>query len=143
MAKKAGRADAGKRRAQIDRIGNAGAEIVRQAASLLDEEMSAGIVAARAMQKRLRSERRIDPVDFKPTLDRFQANAHAVVDQLGQQVGTMLSKKDAELALRFVDSTHELLDLLSDLVGTGAEIANQLIQANLAKRDAGRRQRSR
>lgn len=38
--------------------------IVQDAAALLDEELAAGIVAAKQVQKRFRKERRIDPQDF-------------------------------------------------------------------------------
>ncbi len=126
---------------RIKRIGGASAQIVRDAAVLLDEEIAAGIVTAKNMQKRFQRERRIDPADFSKTLQRFQSDAHEVVNLLNEQIAELRTKENATLMTRLVNNTHGLLDLVVGLVNTGAEIANQLAQANLPKRNAraGRR----
>ena len=117
-------------------INTATSQIVREAAALLDDEVAAGIVAARQMQERFRKERKIDPADFQDSLQRFQGDAHEVVNMLNQQFAELRSDENAELVSRFVTNTHDLLDVVVGVVNMGAEIANQLVAANLPKQKA-------
>ena len=113
-------------------------QIVRDAASMLDEEVAAGIVAARQMQQRFQRERRIDPGDFHLALQKFQGNAHEVISPLDDQLAELKSQENTDLAKRFVQHTHGIVDLAVELVNMGAEIANQLV-ASAPKAGKGRR----
>ena len=122
-------------------IGTASSRIVTQAAALLDEEIAAGIVAAKQVQQRFQKERRIDPRDFREALQRFQRDGHEVVDLIDHQLAELRSKENAELTTRLLHNAHDLLDLAVGLVNMGAEIAGQLAHANLPKRDDGSAER--
>ena len=126
---------------RIKEIGTASSRIVTQAAALLDEEIAAGIVAAKQVQQRFQKERRIDPRDFRDALQRFQRDGHQVVDLIDQQLGELRSKENAELTTRLLHNMHDLLDLAAGLVNMGAEIVGQLAQANLPKPDGGSTER--
>jgi hypothetical protein len=121
---------------RFSQISRASSQIVRDAAALLDEEMAAGIVAARNVQQRFERERRIESADFAEALQRFQGDAHEVVNLLHAQFAELRSEENAELITRFVDNAHNLLDVVIGLVNTGADIANQLAAENLPKRNA-------
>lgn len=127
-------------------LGVAGAEIVRSAARLLDQEMALGITTAKAVQKRLQQDKRIDPADFKEAVTRLQSDLRDVIGALdGQFEGTRL-EENAELARRFVARTNDLLDVTIAFVTTGAELAGELLRSNVGSRDtkpAPKRQRSR
>jgi hypothetical protein len=122
----------------LGQISKSSAQIVKDAAALLDEEVAAGIVAAKQVQRRFQKDRRINPGDFKKALDKFQGDAHEVVHLLNEQIEEMRSDRNAGLAKRLLNRTHDMVDLAVELVNTGAEIADQLAQSNL-KRDAGDR----
>jgi hypothetical protein len=121
----------------LKQISKASSQIIQDAAALLDEEIAAGIVAAKQMQQRFQQERRIDPADFKEALQRFQSDAHEVVNLLNEQVAELRSQENAELITRLVNNSHDLLDLVVGFVNMGAEITNQFVQANLPKQEAG------
>jgi hypothetical protein len=124
----------GRRNARrFEQIGKSSAQIVQDAAALLDEEVAAGIVAAKKMQERFQKERRIDPSDFKDALQRFQGDAHEVINLLNQQVGQLRSEENAEVVTGLVNKSHDLLDLVVGLVNIGAELTNQLVQTTLPK----------
>jgi hypothetical protein len=116
---------------RIKDISNSSAEIVRDAAALLDQELSAGIVAARQVQRRFQKERRVDPADFKEALQKFQGDAHQIVSSLNDRFGELGSEQNARLVKRLVNHTHDVLDLAVEMVNVGAEIADQLAQSNL------------
>jgi hypothetical protein len=118
---------------RINKISKASAQIVKEAAVLLDEEMAAGIVAAKKMQQRFQKDRRIDPSDFSEALQRFQSDGHEVVNLLNEQIAELRSDENAALMTRFTSNAHDLLDLVVGLVNMGAETANQLVEANRPK----------
>ena len=122
---------------RFKQIGKSSSQIVKDAAHLLDEEIAAGIVAAKQMQQRFRRERRIDPGDFKEALQRFQGDAHEVVNMLNDQISDLSSEENTELIKRLNNNTHDLLDLVVELINMGAEIADQLAQSNLPKKQGG------
>jgi hypothetical protein len=129
---------------RIPRIGAAGSQIVFDAAALLDEEVAAGIVAAKKMQKRFQKERRVDPDDFKEVLQRFQGDAHQVVGLLKQQFEELNSHQNSETVARLLGNAHNLIDLVVGMVDIGAEVANELIRSNLpAPAKSGRAKRER
>jgi len=134
MAKgtRAQRADAPREARQL---GDTGAEIVKAAARLLDQEMAIGITAAKAVQQRLQKERRIEPSDFKEALTRFQADARDIINALDHQLDGRQLRENTELAKQFVAKTNDLLDVIVAVITTGAELANQLMQANLTRQD--------
>lgn len=118
---------------RINQISKASAQIVKEAAALLDEEMAAGMVAAKKMQQRFDKERRIDPADFKEALQRLQSDGHEVVNLLNDQIAELRSEENAAIMKRLTDNAHDLLDLAVGLVNMGAEIVNQLVETNLPK----------
>jgi hypothetical protein len=124
---------------RFGRVSTASSQIVEDAAKLLDEELAAGIVAARKVQERFRKERRIDPADFSEALQRFQSDAHEVVNVLNDQLERLRSKENAELITRFLGHAHDLLDLAVGVVTMSGELVNELAQANRPKRNARRR----
>jgi len=125
--------EAGAGQARVSQISGATAQIVTEAGALLDEEMAAGIVAARRMQERFDSEHRLETGDFKEALQRFQSDGHALVDLLNDQATALRSDDNAELSSRLVSNVHDLVDLAVGLVTMGSEVANQLIETNLPK----------
>lgn len=132
----------GQRATRFKEIGQSSSQIVKDAALLLDDEIASGIVAAKQMQQRFQRERRINPDDFKDALTKFQGDAHEVINQLNGQFPELNSKENTDLVKRFANNTHALLDLVVELVNTGAELVDQLAQSKLPKRQgAGNDQR--
>lgn len=118
---------------RINQISKASTQIVREAAALLDEEMAAGVVAAKKMQQRFDKERRLDPSDFNEALQRLQSDGHEVVNLLNDQIADLRSEENAAIMKRLTNNAHDLMDLAVGLVNMGAEIVNQLVETNLPK----------
>ena len=123
---------------RFTKIGKSSSQIVIDAANLLDEEMASGIVAAKQMQQRFRKERRINPGDFKDALNKFQGDAHEMVNMLNDQFGELQSEETSKLVNRLNRNTHDLLDLVVELVNTSAEVTDLLLQPALEKTKPGK-----
>jgi hypothetical protein len=129
--------------AKLDSISTSASQIVRDAASLLDEELAAGILTARQMQQRFRKERRVSSDDFKDALQKFQGDAHHVVDLLNKQLEQLQSGKDAQMINGLVANAHDLLNLAVEFVNTGANLVNQMIERSPINKGQRRASRSR
>jgi len=116
----------------------AGTEIVDQAASLLDEEIVAGIDAAKRIRQRLQDERRVSADDLRDALDRFQHNAHEVVTLLEAQLSGARAEANTAHAARMLEKGHDLVDLTIGFVTAGTEIVSSLLQKTGGPSDAKR-----
>lgn len=126
-----GKAAAEATTARAGEITDNSSEIVKEAASLLEEEVAAGIVAAKRVQQRLQNERRVDPADFKDSVTRLQTQAHDVVNQFSSQLSDAKLKENVELLQRLVSNSHDLVDLAVEMLNTNAELADQLARSEL------------
>lgn len=141
--KKKARRSRNDRSERIEKISKSSSQIVRDAAALLDEEISAGIVAAKQIQERFQKDRRVDVGDFKKALEKFQADAHEVVNLLNTQISEARSQENTELANRLLQNAHSAVDIAVEMVNMGAEIADELAQAKLKQKANTRTKRSR
>lgn len=121
---------------RFDDISKSTSQIVKDAAALLDEELAAGIVAARQVQERFRKEQRIDPADFSDALQRFQADAHEVISLLNQRLNEMRSDENFEVVQKLVSRSHDVVDLAVEMVNGSAEIATKLLNSSILKPSA-------
>jgi len=124
---------------RFEGVGKSTAQIVKDAAALLDEELAAGIVAANQVQRRFRKEGRIDPADFSNALQRFQADAHEVITLLNDRLNDMRSQENFEVVQSLVNRSHDMVDLAVEMVNSSAEIATQLANSPIVKQNLGRR----
>jgi uncharacterized membrane protein YccC len=124
--------------AHLKKISEGSSQIVKEAASLLDDELAAGILTAKQMQERFQKERRIDAGDFRETLERLRTEAHEAVNQLNSKISEASSKENVQLLQRLVNNGHDLLDLAAEMLNTGAELADQLAQSDLLKKKNGK-----
>jgi hypothetical protein len=137
MAKRAGKRR--KRRvtaAEVRSTLGAGAELVRLAANVLDSELAVGIEAAKAVQKRVDRERRIDARDFNDALQRFRADAHEVVNSLDAQISGAKLQQNLDLAKKIISQANDAVDLAVGVVTTSASVANEFIRNNVTATDA-------
>ena len=124
---------------RLQQMSQGTAQIVKDAAALLDEELAAGIVAANQVQRRFRRERRIDPADFSNALQRFEADAHEVITLLNERLDEMRSDENFAVVKNLMNRSHDMVDLAVEMVNSSAEVATQLANSPLAKQAMGRR----
>jgi hypothetical protein len=93
------------------------------------------------MQQRFQKERRIDPADFKSLIQKFQSDAHEVVNLFSDQIAELRSKENAELVDSLVRRAHDALDLATEVFVMGADMATQAVQSRLRKMTPARNAR--
>jgi hypothetical protein len=138
-AAKSGRNPKSASSGRFEQMSKSTSQIVKDAAALLDEELAAGIVAANQMQKRFRKEGRVDPADFSDALQRFQADAHEVITLLNDRLNDARSDQNFELVKNLVNRSHDMVDLAVEMVNSSAEVATQLANSPIVKKNLGSR----
>jgi hypothetical protein len=136
-----GPSSADARSERFKQISRSSSQIVKDAAVLLDEEIAAGIVAAKQMQQRFQKERRIDPAVFKSLIKKFQSDAHEVVNLFSDQIAELRSKENAELVDSLVRRAHDALDLATEVFVMSADMAAKALQSRLHKKRPARNAR--
>lgn len=123
---------------RLERMANATTNVIEDAAALLDEELAAGIVAAKRVQGRFAKEGRLSATDLRDALSKIQGDVHDVVRVLGRRSETMPSRSMRAVANRFTARTHDLLDVFVDFIGSGAEVIDRMSQSNGGGRNRAR-----
>ena len=125
---------------EIESIAQSSANIIRKAASILEEEVSAGVAAARQVENSLTGKQEFSAKDFGSTVSRFRKDAHDIVNLIGNSLkdsekGTLASKKesDADKAGNFQTSAHEIVDLVMNLVDNAPDIVEKISKLDLFK----------
>jgi hypothetical protein len=101
--------------------------VVRQAADILESELSGGIEEARRLQQRFTEQRRLEPGDLDELASRVRRSAHDLIDVLTDRFHDLGAQDVQDLANRFSKDAHSALDGVMDLVDAAPEVVNRLI----------------
>jgi hypothetical protein len=101
---------------------------VRQAADVLEQELSAGLDEARRLQKKLTDQRRIEPGDLDEVAARVRGNAHLLIDMVSDRFADLGADDVQELGQRFTKDAHGVFDALLDLVEAAPDLVNKLAE---------------
>lgn len=136
------RAEARSDRSEVlNEFGERTSEVVRQAASILEEEIAAGIVAARQVEKKLLKEDRFNANDFENVVQRFRNDAHSVVNMISDRVGEFRSGESDDLVQRFQKDGHEIVDTVMNLLNIAPEILTRLTRTEGTKKGGRKKKR--
>jgi hypothetical protein len=119
-------AGAGARNERFDQLGREASEVLQRAASVLEEEVAAGVAGAKRLSGRLAEERRVDQAEFEDVMQRFRTDLHDLVDVAGSRLSEMSSGQPQELAQRFASDAHDVVDTVMNLVNLAPDIVNRL-----------------
>jgi hypothetical protein len=113
---------------QFSEVGAEASRVVRNAAEILESEMSGGIEETRRLQRRFIETRRLEDGDLDEVADRLRRTGHQMIDMLSERASEMGSGDVQDLAARFGKDAHEVLDGLIDLVGLAPRVVNTLME---------------
>lgn len=120
-----GQRDGGER---FSEVGAEASRVVRNAAEILESEMSGGIEETRRLQRRFIETRRLEDRDLDEVADRLRRTGHQMIDMLSERATEMGAADVQDLTARFGKDAHEVLDGLIDLVGLAPRVVNKLME---------------
>ena len=112
----------------LDELGKTASQVVQEAAAVLEEELAAGLIAARNVSQRLAKEQRFETEDFADALKRFRATGHQLIEMARGRLTDLRTDETQDLLQRFLTDAQGGLDTLVDLIGAGPELANRFVK---------------
>ena len=102
---------------------------VRQAAEVLEEQLSTGLAGARRLSAGFARDHRVDRAAFDEVLERLRSSAHELIDVVAAQAPDLGTQEVQGLAARFAADAHSMFDVMIDLATTAPDLANRLAGA--------------
>jgi hypothetical protein len=110
-------------------------EAVRQAASVLERELAAGVSGFQRLGAQIAEEHRVDQEAFDEVLGRLRANAKEFVGVAASRVGDLRSEDVQELATQFSTHAQDLLDTVISMVSIAPDMLNRVMAGSRAPAD--------
>jgi uncharacterized iron-regulated protein len=110
-------------------FGASTSDMIQKAAVILEEEVAAGLQAAKEVEQSMRQSGEVRSESFDDIVVRLRKDAHDVVNIVGEQVDQMRSEEFDDLSRRFQKDAHEAVDVLLNVVTNAPSIINRLLQA--------------
>ncbi|GAB3851985.1 hypothetical protein GCM10029963_40740 [Micromonospora andamanensis] len=111
---------------RFEKVAEETSETVTHAASVLEEELAAGIASARRLEEKLTADRRVDPEAFDELVTRVRTDGHALIDTVVAQLKTSDDRR-GEVIRRYTSDAHEALDGVLNLARLVPDVANGLV----------------
>ena len=124
-----------KRAKDIKDVGAGASKVVQKAASILEEELAAGIAGADQVEQRFREERQVNQDEFEDVMKRFREDAHLVVNMVSDRLDDLRSDETQKLIRRFVNDAHDGLDVVMNLVNMAPDLINRLAKDEASRAD--------
>jgi hypothetical protein len=116
-------------RRSLEALGNTASQVIQEAAAVLEEELAAGLIAARKVSERLKNEQRVEKADFEEALKRFRSTGHELIGIARSRLDDLRSDSTNELLQRFLTDAQGALDVVVDLASVGPELVNGIIKS--------------
>jgi hypothetical protein len=129
----------GRERRSLDDVGKSGAQVIREAAEVLEEELAAGLIAARKVSRRLAKEQRVDKEEFDDAVGRFRSLGQDLIEMTRGRLDDLKSEETQALLNRLVTDAQGALDTFVDLLELGPEVVNRVEAATRPKGEDGGR----
>ncbi|HSK70971.1 MAG TPA: hypothetical protein VK892_04705, partial [Pyrinomonadaceae bacterium] len=110
----------------LKQFGRSTSGIVQKAASVLEEEVAAGIAAAKEVEKNLREGEDFRSDQFNEIVQRLRQDAHDVVTILSERVEELRSKESDDVVKRFQKDAHDIVDTILNLVNVAPDAINRI-----------------
>ncbi|QGN48223.1 hypothetical protein ACN26Y_19275 [Micromonospora sp. WMMD558] len=110
---------------RFEKVAEQTSETVTHAASVLEEELAAGMASARRLEERLSANRRVDPEAFDELVGRVRTDGHALIDTVVGQLKTSDDQR-GEVIRRYTSDAHDALDTVLNLARLLPDMANGL-----------------
>jgi hypothetical protein len=121
-----------KGRRSLEDLGKTASQVIQEAAAVLEEELAAGLIAARKVSRRLKEEQRFEKEDFAEALKRFHSTGQELIEIARARMSDLRSDATDELSQRFLNDAQGALDVVVDLIAVGPELANRFLKSSQA-----------
>jgi hypothetical protein len=98
------------------RVAREASEVVKQAASILQKELTDSSGLASEMQQKFRDTRRVDHGEFKVLADRVRKDVHDLIAIASEMFSELRTEEVQSLVTRISTDAHDVVDTAMNLV---------------------------
>jgi hypothetical protein len=99
--------------------------VIKQAASILQRELTESSASAGDMQRKFAATKRVDRGEFKQLADRVRNDVHDLIAIMGDMFTELKTDEVQSLVSRMADDAHEVVDTTMNLVEHTPEAASR------------------
>jgi hypothetical protein len=111
----------------LDEATETASTAVRQAADVLEEQLSAGLVGVRKVTAGFAENQHVDQDAFNEVIERLRSSAHEVLDAAFGRVSDLGAQDARNLTERFARDAHSVFDAVIDVATVAPSIVNRLV----------------
>lgn len=109
-------------------VASAASDAVKQAASILEKELSDSAALASAMQQKFSNTRHVDRGDFKVLADRVRQDVHDLIAIAGEMFTELHTDEVQSLVTRIATDAHNVVDTTMNLVENTPDAATRFAE---------------
>jgi len=110
------------------RVAREASEVVKQAASILQKELTDSAGLAGEMQKKFAETRRVEHGEFKVLADRVRKDVHDLIAIASEMFNEVRTEEVQSLVTRIATDAHDVVDTAMNLVEHTPEAATRFAQ---------------
>jgi hypothetical protein len=111
---------------QGSEVGAQATRAVKDAASVLEQELSQSLPGLRKLSSELAAHQEVNRATLNEVTDKFRSTGHTFIDMSMGAVRELRSEEMSSLTDRITSDAHQMVDIFVDLVGLAAEISSRL-----------------
>ncbi len=111
----------------LKELGASTSDMIRKAASVLEDEVAAGIVAAAEVERYVREEGEFPAAQFDEIMERLRQDVHEFVSIISAQVKEFRSSEYDGLTERFDKDAHGAADILLNVMKAAPELVDRFL----------------
>jgi hypothetical protein len=112
----------------LKELGASTSEMIQKAASVLEEEVAAGMVAAQEVERYAREDGEFPAEEFNEIMERLRTDVHEFVSIVSKQVNEFRSRDYDDLAVRFEKDAHGAADVILNLMNLAPELVDRMLK---------------
>ncbi len=132
-----------KRSETIKDIGKGTSDIIHKAVSILEEEVAAGIVTAKEVDRSIRENKNVQSDELNKLVARLRNDAHDIVNIVSEQFDELRSEESDDLSKKFQKDAHDAVDVMLNIVDVAPDIINLLIESKLFTKNEPKKKKKR
>lgn len=110
----------------LKEFGASTSELIQKAASILDDEVAAGMVAAKQVETYVSEDGEFPAAEFDEIMQRLRTDAHEFVSIVSQQINELRSSEYDDLAGRFQRDAHDAVDIILNVMKLAPKLIDRL-----------------
>lgn len=117
---------------KVQKVGAIASDVIQTAAGVLEDELAAGIAAARPVAERFSKSLSVDEGELEQVVAHVRKNVHDLVDLIDARMSDLRSEQVQSLSSSLINDAHDITDVLMNLLGAAPALVSRTVGSDRA-----------